>query len=98
MRENNAPADGRRAHTIARPDDTIIADPPASHAVQDRWLATACGTRVRVRLTDGATIAGTLARHDRFTLELRDPHQPPTLIYKHAIATLTPAAANGGAR
>ena len=62
--------------------------------IQDSFLnqARRDRTTVKVHLVDSSDIEGKIAAFDNFTLIISDDEQPQQyLIYKHAIATITPS-------
>ena len=61
--------------------------------IQDSFLnqARRDRTTVKVHLVDSSDIEGKITAFDNFTLIITDDEQPQQyLIYKHAIATITP--------
>jgi len=66
------------------------------HAVQTRWFVSAKGRPIEVTLTNGATLAGVLSAVDQYSFTLREPDGRLALLFKHAVAVLRIAAAEGG--
>jgi len=66
------------------------------HAVQTRWFVAAKGKPIEVTLTNGATLAGILSAVDQYSFTLREADGRLALLFKHAVAVLRIAAAEGG--
>lgn len=66
--------------------------PKAALNVQDSFLNQARRDRidVKVRVLDGSDIEGKIMAFDNFTVILINDNQQQYLVYKHAIATVTP--------
>ncbi len=63
---------------------------PPAPAVQAGFLASYRGATVHIRLIDGKVMVGELRGYDTFTLLVRTKNGRDALVYKQALAYITP--------
>lgn len=92
----NAATTAVEASTAIEPERSSKDLKPAPHALQAPFLTGNLGKPITAFLINGITLTGKLRQFDQFTLLLEDPEGLNSLIFKHAITTVTAASAAPG--